>query len=122
MVGYIAVLLLRTDLSLIQASFGIGDPFGSATIMIEDILPWLGASEQETNPDSLYITGVCYQYGLHWEQDGTKGLSYLKRAADVGHASAQCRLGFAYNSGTDVDQDRGVAFEYVKMIPLLHLI
>jgi len=112
--GFIAVLMRRTDLSQILSTFSIGDPMESATIMIEDILPWLEAEEQQANPNAQYIIGVCHQYGIHWEQDGPKGLKYLTKAAGMEHASAQCRLGFAYNSGTDVEQDRDMAFEYVN--------
>ena len=79
--------------------------------MIEDIVPWLEAPEQLHNPHAQYIGGVCRQYGLHWERDGLGALEFFRRASDMHHASAQCRLGFAYNSGTDVKQDRSIAFE-----------
>lgn len=105
------MLLLRNDLSLIHANFGMGDPYDSASIMVEDIVQWLEAPDQENNQHALYISGCCYQYGVHWEIDSRKGLNCIRKAADLGHASAQCRLGYAYNSGTDVEQDRSVAFE-----------
>lgn len=92
-------------------SFSIGDRQESALIMIEDIVPWLQNPEQENNQHALYITGFCLQYGLHWEQNGPEGLAFIRKAADMGHASAQCKLGFAYNSGTDVEQDRSIAFK-----------
>lgn len=110
-VGYLAVLLLRKDLSQIAKTFSIGDHQDSASIMIEDIVPWLKAPEQENNQHALYITGFCLQYGIHWEQNGSEGLAYIRKASEMGHASAQCKLGFAYNSGTDVAQDRSIAFE-----------
>jgi TPR repeat protein len=112
--GYIAVLLLRTDLSQIMAEFTLGEPREAASIMIADIVPWLEAPAQQQNQHALYIRGFCYQYGIHWEMNGPEGLAYIRRAADMGHASAQCKLGFAYNSGTDIEQDRAIAFEYVS--------
>ena len=105
------MLLLRTDLSQIAAACTLGDPNEAASIMIEDIVPWLEAPEQQQNQHALYIKGFCYQYGIHWAMDGPEGLAYIRKAANLGHSSAQCKLGFAYNSGTDVEQDRTVAFE-----------
>ena len=92
-------------------TFQVGDSHSSATIMIEDIVDWLDAPAQANNPHALYIMGFCLQYGIHWERNGPKALTFIERASDMGHTSAQCKLGYAYNSGTDVEQNRQVAFE-----------
>jgi TPR repeat protein len=94
-----------------MSTFTLGEPQESASIMIEDIIPWLEAPEQENNQHALYITGFCLQYGIHYEKNGVNGLASIRKAANLGHASAQCKVGFAYNSGTDVKQDRSIAFE-----------
>lgn len=105
------MLLTRTDISQISAEFTLGDRHESAVIMIEGALSWIQAPEQESNHHAQYIRGCCLQSGLHWPQDGKAGLELIRAAAEGGHASAQCKLGFAYNSGTDVEQDRVKAFE-----------
>jgi TPR repeat protein len=62
-------------------------------------LAYYNASALYRNPDLDFI-------------DMEKGLEYLKRAADKGHAAAMIDLALSYASGTGVQQDYALALEW----------
>lgn len=61
-----------------------------------------------------YWLGVKYYYGVHFAdlQDRRKGIYYLQRAKNLGHADAACILGEACLSGAGIEKDAGKALEY----------
>ena len=44
-----------------------------------------------------------------------KAVNYYRKAAEMGHAEAQCNLGFMYDNGKGVPQDDKEAFKYYKL-------
>ena len=51
---------------------------------------------------------------LYDNNDYTQAFNYFKKAAEMGHAGAQCDLGDCYDSGEGVKQDQKVAVEWYK--------
>ena len=49
--------------------------------------------------------GIVRLYGWGVPQDQRKGIAWIRRAAEQGHASAETDLGFAYTQGTSVEKD-----------------
>ena len=63
------------------------------------------------NASALYALGVCYENGDGVPVDTDKALDYLKRAADMGSADAQCELGYYY---FDSEENYGKALEWFQ--------
>ncbi|MDI2091736.1 SEL1-like repeat protein [Commensalibacter oyaizuii] len=65
--------------------------------------------------ESRYTLGNLYNEGNeHIAQDYAEALMWYEKAADSGHAKAQCRLGMMYEQGHGVEQDINQAFEYYQ--------
>ena len=61
----------------------------------------------------LYNLGKNYYDGKNGvNQDYAKAVEYYTRAAQQGHAAAQCGLGFCYKNGEGVTQDYKKAAEW----------
>ena len=74
----------------------------------------------ETNdPEALYMLGYCYYYGLgisdsEKENNTAIATEYFFKAAELGHANAQCYAGLFYMSGTGVEKDEEKALYWFK--------
>lgn len=70
----------------------------------------------EVNPaiyaEAHYAIAKLYWEGSGVEQDYRQAHEWLLRAAELGHAGAQAKLGFMYTDGLAVRQDFGRAFDW----------
>lgn len=64
--------------------------------------------------DILLQLGMCYKNGDGVEKNDTKAIEYLKRAAELGNAEAQCELGLFYEKGKVVEQSLEKAVEWYR--------
>ena len=63
-----------------------------------------------------YARAMQYMRGTGVTQDQAKGVEFLLKAADAGHAEAQVTMGYYYLKGTNgVAQDSAKAIEYLEM-------
>ena len=53
-----------------------------------------------------------YYYGKGVEQDYSKALEWLKKAADAGNSAAMYNIGYMYEYGKGVEQDYTKALEW----------
>lgn len=67
----------------------------------EEIMAGVVAGDSE----SLFTMGCCYVSGSVVKQDLSKAVEYFKKAAEKGHALAQCELGVCYCNGEGVEAD-----------------
>ena len=74
------------------------------------------------NPDYLYNLGMNYLYGNSVPKNNQDAFSYLLRAARLGHAEAQYRLGYSYSKKvfTEWDSNMGI-YWYRKAAQQKHL-
>ena len=66
----------------------------------EAVSLWKNAAEQGSS-DALYMLGICYNYKLGVNEDdsekcGEIASDYFIKAANLGHADAQCFAGLCY--------------------------
>ena len=65
---------------------------------------------------AMYILGVYYSTGKEeLPQDHAKALELWHRAAELGYADANCRIGYAYICGSGVDVDKKKAMHYWEL-------
>ena len=63
-----------------------------------------------------YKIGECYYLGKDGAiKDLAKAADWFEKAAYQGHANAQCKIGFLYQSGTGVEKDIAKAKQWYKM-------
>ena len=70
----------------------------------------IGDAEAMYNLGKIYRNG---KYGL--PQDNTKALELWHRAAELGHASSQLSIGYAYETGRGVEVDKKKALYYYEL-------
>ncbi len=75
-------------------------------------LEWFEKAAQQDLALAYYNTSALYRNPDLDFIDMEKGLEYLKRAADKGHAAAMIDLALSYASGTGVQQDYDLALEW----------
>ena len=65
---------------------------------------------------AVYRIGCCYREGMHgYPQDHNKALELYHRAAELGHATAYCSIGYAYQLGQGVEVDNKKAMDYYEL-------
>lgn len=75
----------------------------------------LAACGNSGNGAADYARALQYMRGTGVAQDQTKGMEFLLKAADAGHAEAQLTMGYYYLKGTNgVAQDSAKAMEYLE--------
>ena len=77
------------------------------------------SAAEENNAEALYMLGICYNYNyVDDEPDKDKraviASGYFQKAADLGHADAQCFSGLCYLHGIGVEKDENKAVELLK--------
>lgn len=60
---------------------------------------------QQEDPEELYRQGLRYETGDGVAQDDGKALNLYRRAAELGHADAQMKLGYFYHNGKGTSQN-----------------
>ena len=64
---------------------------------------------------SLYNDGMDYLSGAHDRPlDHTKAFECFKKSADMGNENAQIRVGFCYQNGTGVEQNKAEAVKWYR--------
>jgi TPR repeat protein len=86
---------------------GVGVPQSFATA-----LEWFETAAQQDLALAYYNASTLLRNPDLGFTDMEKGLEYLKRAADKGHAAAMIDLALSYASGTGVQQDYAQALEW----------
>ena len=66
---------------------------------ITQAIGWYKKAANQNNPEGLYRLADCYLYGKGVAKNHPEGVRLLKKAADLNHSGAQCRLGQAYDGG-----------------------
>jgi len=74
-----------------------------------------GDAEAQYNLGSWYEYGFCYEYGFPVPQDYAEAVKLYRKAADQGHAKAQCILGLHYTLGQGVPQDVAEAYVWTSL-------
>lgn len=64
--------------------------------------------------DALYQKGRAYHYGDGVRQDYAEAVRWYRKAAEEGHATAQCALGNRYSFGEGVPQDYAQAVHWYR--------
>ena len=65
---------------------------------------------------ATYDLGCCYRDGRYgFTQDYTKALELYHKAGELGHTTAHCNIGYAYNYGQGVEVDMKKANHYYKL-------
>ena len=60
----------------------------------------------------MYQLGLRYKYGsFGFDKNLPKGVRYIRMAADRGYAKAQSDLGYMYDNGEGVPQDKKKSFD-----------
>lgn len=62
--------------------------------------------------ETLYAIAMLYWVGQGVTKDYYLASTWLHRAADLGHAGAQAKLGYLYTEGIAVEQDYKQAFQW----------
>ena len=62
--------------------------------------------------ETHYAIAMLYWRGEGVDRDYQEALNWLTRAADLGHAGAQAKIGFMHTDGLGVKQDYGKAFDW----------
>lgn len=78
---------------------------------------WLSisVSTNENNEFALYSLGLCYQYGMGVAINEDQAFEYIKKAAELGKASAQSMLSRYYYAGTEkIESNPSLAFEWAS--------
>ena len=73
----------------------------------------------KNHPTGVYYTGYLLYKGLGVNQDKTKGLSYLAKAANMGMPNADYYLGKAYLDGDGVAKDETKAVSHLEKAAVL---
>ena len=64
--------------------------------------------------EELYRRGLSYHYGRGVERNYSKAAEWYLRAAEQGHAAAQCNLGYLFNNGLGVQKNYRKAAEWYQ--------
>ncbi len=73
------------------------------------------AADQVRDADAQYSLASLYDTGLGVPQDYAAAASWLRKAADQGHATAQYNLGVMYENGRGVPQDYVQAHKWFNL-------
>lgn len=79
----------------------------------DDFADLLNHAEQG-DVESIYKVGDAYFYGNGVEQNYKKAVLWYKKASKLGHAGAQCSLGYCFEYGYGVEKNRYEAFEWYE--------
>jgi len=85
--------------------------------ILKDNIDFVVQLEKENNGNAIaqFILGYCYDQGIVFEKDLSKGVYYYKLAADQNDPSGQNNLGYCYEEGHGVEQDLSKAVYYYKL-------
>ncbi len=72
------------------------------------------AAAKQDDADALLFLGTANMDGRLVAKDQKKGLAFLRKAATLGSADAQLKLGRRYQDGNEVDVDIRVAEKYLQ--------
>ena len=72
-----------------------------------------GRSAEGMDADSRYERGNRYRYGV--PADPVKAMKWYRLASDLGHAGAQCEVGYCYYSGDGVKKDLKKAKKWLTL-------
>jgi len=78
------------------------------------IIATISISASPISSDELYKKGLQYEEGNGVTQDYKKAFKYFQKAANKGHAEAQCSLGSLYYWGRGVEQDHKKSFYWFE--------
>ena len=68
------------------------------------------------DPIAIHDLGCCYRDEKHgFTQDHAKALELYHMAGELGHTTAHCNIGYAYNYGQGVEVDMKKANHYYKL-------
>ena len=59
--------------------------------------------------------GLLFHYGTDVEQDYEKAFKWYYKAAQQGHAKAQCNLGLLYSKGLGVPENKQAAIKWYSL-------
>lgn len=65
--------------------------------------------------EDLYDEGLLYYFGFGVTIDHAKAVSYFRKAAELGHAESQCKLGDCYQLGEGVKKNDTEAVKWFRM-------
>lgn len=83
---------------------------GSATTKRDAV----AAEIAKMTPDDIAFLGDCYNYGKNVPKDYAEAAKWYHKAAERGHARAQCNLGDCYEKGKGVTQDYQEAVKWYR--------
>lgn len=71
------------------------------------------------NADALYMLGICHNYNLGVDEADEKkrgelASGYFIKAAELGHADAQCFAGLCFLHGIGVEKDEKTAVDWFE--------
>ena len=85
----------------------------AATLQLTACERWK-AKDSEMDNESYYKLGMEYFADEGKNQDITKALKYIQKAAERGHAAAQYKLGSLYDKGFAVEHNLEKAYEWYR--------
>ena len=93
----------------------IDNPHKKALVNLEVDLS-CAREEELARLEGIWRTGVCFLYGKGGKRkDVQEGLKWIRMAAELGHAKAQCELGGCYDLGIGVEKN------YMEAVKWYHL-
>ena len=73
---------------------------------------WL--EEAGSHPDAVNLLGYCFENGYGVIRNPEKAAELYRKAAELGHVTAQLNLGNCYQDGSGVVKDEAEAFEWFR--------
>jgi TPR repeat protein len=88
--------------------------FRDRETMSEEDGEWLlqKASSNPSDPNCLFVMGVCYEMGFGTKQDYKKSFKSYEKAALLGHAFGQHHLAYMYFQGWGVEKNPEIGFQW----------
>lgn len=82
--------------------------------MIKSFMCWLNDPK---DAEGQYNLGARYATGLGVKQNNQKAVQWYRKAAEQGHAKAQCVLGLRYVKGDGVSQDyQKAVYGFIRLL------
>lgn len=92
--------------------FGLRQSHGVERSKTGPYYKWLKISSEKDHTEAYYFLGLCTVSGEFVE--GEEAIKWFLKAAEKGHAQAQCCVAMCYDFGNDVAEDKNEAFKWYQ--------
>ena len=109
--GYFGLFSLMNENPMIVTDKEIGN------ILLKEMFTLREKMNPDTCPHAQYLIGECYEYGIsdYLSRNTANAIEWYHKAAEQGHAGAQCELGYCYHNGESVEQDYAKGVQYYQL-------